>query len=202
MTSTDQSWVFLGPEWVVQAQRWSPIVSIWNFLQPQVESVTSSRAGTLVPTQEQKNVYQRLEDQTSFLWWDQICPNQLMGLNQSTCLRTSTSWDSRLVISVCRTESSTVATTRCCARKHICSSWWESSKVCVRSLKCWHILRIWTTEEKNDDVSPDDVYHRPVTCEQHYLPYQTETGGLMCPYNHSWLVNYDWKDTVSPTNAF
>jgi hypothetical protein len=33
--STTQSWAFLKPEWVVQVQRWSPIVSSWNFLQPE-----------------------------------------------------------------------------------------------------------------------------------------------------------------------
>jgi hypothetical protein len=74
---------------VVQVQRWSPSVSIWNFLQPQAESGKSARAGILTPTQEAKNVCQRLTDQVSFLprWWVLIWPNQLMGLYQRTRLR-------------------------------------------------------------------------------------------------------------------
>jgi hypothetical protein len=44
---------------------------IWNFLQPQAESGSSSRAGIFAPTQEAKNVCHRLADQDSsllFLW--------------------------------------------------------------------------------------------------------------------------------------
>ncbi len=109
--STTQSWVFLAPECVVQVQRWSPSGSTWNFLQPQTEIGNSVKAGILAPTQEAKNVWQRLADQVSSLWWVLICPNQLIGLNQSTRLGSSSSWDSRLAIFVRRTESSTVVTT-------------------------------------------------------------------------------------------
>ncbi len=90
---------------VVQVKRWSPRGSRWNFLEPQTERGSSTKTGIITPTQETKNVWKRLGDQVSSLWWVLICPNQLMGLNQSTRLGTSSSWDSRLTIFVCRTES-------------------------------------------------------------------------------------------------
>jgi hypothetical protein len=48
----------------------------------------------------------------------------------------------QLVISVRRTESSVVVTTRCCTRKRSWSTRRESAKVCLRSLKGDHMLRI------------------------------------------------------------
>ncbi len=74
--STDQSCVFLTPEYTVQVQRWSLITSISNFLQPQTVSDFSGMTGIWVPMVMVKKVCQRLPDQTSSLRWDLICPSQ------------------------------------------------------------------------------------------------------------------------------
>ena len=120
--STTQSCVFLTPEWVVQVQRWSPRVSNWNFRQPQVASGFSVMTGIWAPMVMIKKVCQRLGDQTSSLRWVLICPSQLIGLKKRILLGTSSSWDSRPVISVRSTKSSTVVTMWCCERKRNCSA--------------------------------------------------------------------------------
>jgi hypothetical protein len=121
----------------------SPRVSIWNFLQSQVDNGNSVRVGILALTQESKNVYQRLGDQVSSLWWVLIYPNQLMYLKYKTRPGTSSSSDSKFSISVSRTESWTVTTTRYCAHNRICSTRHETTKVCLRPLKDCHMMRIW-----------------------------------------------------------
>jgi hypothetical protein len=89
--------------------------SNWNFLQPQVASGFSVITGIWSPMEVEKNVCQRLGDQVSSLRWDLIWPNQLMGLKPRRGYawgHPQASWDSRPVISVRSTESSTVATMR------------------------------------------------------------------------------------------
>ncbi len=134
--STDQSWVFLEPEWVVQVQRLSPSVSTWNFLQPK------TFCGIWAPIDVKKNVCQRLVDQDSSLRWGLICPNQLIGLKKRKRLGESSSWDSRLVISIRSTDSSAVTTTRCCERKVNCSAWRKPTNFSLRSRKGCQWTRI------------------------------------------------------------
>jgi hypothetical protein len=132
--STTQSWDFSAPEWAVQVQRWSPWVSSWNFLQPQVERGFSTITGIWEPMDVAKNVYQRLADQTSSRRWGLICPSQLSHrLEKNTIIRleTSSSWDSRSVISVRRTESSAVVTIRWWERRPGCSAWRDPAKTSI-----------------------------------------------------------------------
>jgi hypothetical protein len=90
--SAVQSWVFLVPEWSVHVQRWSPRGP------PEGLSETSYKA-LMPPMEVEKKVCQRLSDQDSSLWWDLNCPRHLIGLKKRTLLGTSSSWDSRPVIS-------------------------------------------------------------------------------------------------------
>jgi hypothetical protein len=107
----------LAPEWAVHVLRWSPRGSNWNFLQLQVASGFSAITGIWAPMEVEKNVCQRRADQVSSRRWDLICPSQLIGLKKRIRLGASSSWDSRPAISVRSTESSTVATMRCCERR-------------------------------------------------------------------------------------
>jgi hypothetical protein len=61
----------------------------------------------LVPTQETKNVCQRLGDKDSSLRWDLIWPRQHMGSKFKTSLGVSSFSDSKFSISVYKTDSST-----------------------------------------------------------------------------------------------
>ncbi len=133
--STTQSWVFLAPEWEVQVQRWSPSASIWNFLEPQAARDFSTVTGIWASIDVEKNVYQRLTDQDSSLRWGLICPSQLIGLKKKTRLGASSSWDSRADISIWSTESSTVATMRCCERKFNGSTRRDPTNLSLRSRK-------------------------------------------------------------------
>jgi len=83
---------------------WSTTQS-FELFEPQPETGISTRSGIWDPTDVVKKVCQRLSDQDSSLWWVLICPSQLIGLNHKTRLGASSSWDSRLVTSVRRTES-------------------------------------------------------------------------------------------------
>jgi hypothetical protein len=103
--SITQLWVFLAPEWVVQVQRWSPIASSWNFLQPQVDRVFSVMTGIWVPMVMAKEVCQRLADQASSIRWGLVCPSQLteedtLGgiLFLFLRLKVRTSWDLSLTL--------------------------------------------------------------------------------------------------------
>ena len=91
--------------------------------------------GTWDPIEVEKNVWQRLGDQDSSRRWVLICPSQLIGLKKRIRLGASSSWDSRTVISVLRTDSSTVDTMRCCERKLNCSWRREPTNLSLRSRK-------------------------------------------------------------------
>jgi hypothetical protein len=106
--STVQSWSFLTPEWVVQVLRWSPRTSSWNFLQPQDANGFSTMTGIWTSMVMTKKVWQRPVDQVSPLRWVLIRHSQLIGFNKRIRLGVSSSWDSRSLISVRSTESSTV----------------------------------------------------------------------------------------------
>jgi hypothetical protein len=94
----------------------------------------------------EKKVCQRLPDQVLSLRWDLICPSQLMGLKKRIRLGASSSWDSRPVISVRSTESSTVATIRCCEYSLNCSARCEPANMSLRSWKGYQWLSIcWVT---------------------------------------------------------
>jgi hypothetical protein len=132
--STIQSCAFLTPEWVVHV--------------PQVANGFSASAitGIWVPMEAEKKVCQRLADQVSSLRWDLICPSQLMGLKKRIRLGSSSTWDSRPVISVRSTESSTVATMRCCGCRLNCSARREPANMSLRSWKGYQWLSIcWVT---------------------------------------------------------
>ena len=111
--STAQSWAFLTPEWTVQVIAWSPRTSQKIFLQPQTESDSSDSVGICTPTQMTKKVCQRLTDQTSSQWWGQITPRKPRDVYHKILFGTSSSWDSRVSISVHKTESSKVVTMYC-----------------------------------------------------------------------------------------
>ena len=140
---TTQSWVFSTLEWVIQVQRWSQRESSWNVLQPQVESGFSTITGIWDPMDVAKNVWQRLGDQDSSLRWDLIWPSQLIGLKKRIRIGTSSSWDSKVDISVRRTESSTVTTMRGWERRISCSVWREPTNIRLRSRKWWQWLITW-----------------------------------------------------------
>ncbi len=94
----------------------------------------------------EKKVCQRLADQVSSLRWDLICPSQLMVLKKRIRLGSSSSWDSRPVISVRSTESSTVATMRCCECRLNCSARREPANMSLRSWKdCQWMSICWVT---------------------------------------------------------
>ncbi len=133
--STAQSWAFLAPEWTVQVQRWSPSASTLNFRQPQTTSGFSAITGIWSPMEMEKNVCQRLGDQDSSWRWGLICPSQPIGFKKRTRLGASSSWDSRSVISVLRTDSSIVATMRCCERELNCSWRRVPTNLSLRSQK-------------------------------------------------------------------
>ncbi len=61
------------------------------------------------------------QDSSLVIWFSTvksvICPRKLIGLKKRTRLGSSSSWDSRPVISIRSTESSTVATIHCCEHK-------------------------------------------------------------------------------------
>jgi hypothetical protein len=58
----------------------------------------------------------------------------------------SSSWDSRPVISIRRTDSSTVATVCCCENKMNCSGWRDPTNLSLRSRKDYQWSRIdWVT---------------------------------------------------------
>ena len=118
--STVQSWAFLTPEWTVQVLTWSSRASIVNFLQSQVESGSWVRPGILAPTQVVKKVYHRLRGHA----WGHPLP------------------ETRLVISVRRTESSSVTIMNCCVRRRSCSPRRETANVSLRSRKGCQGLRI------------------------------------------------------------
>ena len=61
--------------WII----WSSRTSQVNFLQPQVESDSSSRTGICVPTQVGKKEYQILPGQVSSRRWDLITPRKTRG---------------------------------------------------------------------------------------------------------------------------
>ena len=61
--------------WII----WSSRTSQVNFLQPQVESDSSSRTGICVPTQVGKKDYQILPGQVSSRRWDLITPRKTRG---------------------------------------------------------------------------------------------------------------------------
>jgi hypothetical protein len=85
-------------------------------------------------------------DQVSSLRWDLICPSQLMGLKKRIRLGSSSTWDSRPAISVRSTESSTVATMRCCECRLNCSARREPANMSLRSWKGYQWLSIcWVT---------------------------------------------------------
>ncbi len=79
----------------------------------------------------EKKVCQRLVDQASSLRWGLIWHSQLIGLKKRIRLGTSSSWDSRSVISVRSTESSTVDTMICCECRFYCSVRHESTNISV-----------------------------------------------------------------------
>jgi hypothetical protein len=150
--STIQSCVFLAPEWAVHVLRWSPKGSNWNFLQPQVVNDFSSITGIWAPMETEKKVCQRLSDQVSSLRWDLICHSQLMVLKKRIRLGSSTSWDSRPVISVRSTESSTVTTIRCREVSLNCSARCEPVNMSLRSWKdtwSWKFVCFKCESEKN-----------------------------------------------------
>ncbi len=96
--------------------------------------------------ESEKKVCQRLVDQVSSLRWDLICPSQLMGLKKTIHLGVSSSWDSRPVISVRSTESSTVTTMHCCERRLNCSTRCETVNISLRSWKdCQWLSICWVT---------------------------------------------------------
>ena len=134
--STDQSWAFLGPEWAVQVLTWSPEDRQQTFFNHKSREVGHQGLYFCTDT--------IFSDQVSSLWCGLIYPRQLIWLNPSVRLGSSSSqWDSRLVISVRRTESSTVAMMHCCSWRRSCSTRHETTNVCLRSLNGCHILRIW-----------------------------------------------------------
>jgi len=141
--STAQLWAFLAPERTVQVQRWSPSASTLNLLQPQTATDFSAITGIWAPIDVEKNVCQRLADQHSSLRWGLICPSQLIDLKKRTSLGVSSSWDSRSTISIRSTDSSTVATMRCCELKFNCSERREPTNLNSRSRKGCQWSRIW-----------------------------------------------------------
>ncbi len=82
-----------------------------NFFQPQTEGGNSGRTGIFTQTQEAKNVWQRLGDKDSSLWWwDLIWPTKVMSVYQWTRSGTSSSCDSKFSISTLSTDSKRVTT--------------------------------------------------------------------------------------------
>ncbi len=102
----------------------------------------SAMTGIWAPMDMAKKVCQRLANQASSLRWGLICPSQLIGLKKRIHLGVSPSWDSRPVISVRSTESSTVATMRYCERRLNCSARREPENISLRSRKGFQWLRI------------------------------------------------------------
>ena len=133
--STTQSWTFLAPECVVQVLRWSQSSSNWNFLQTHSESDPSAIIGIWSPTDVVKEVCQRPSVKDSSLRWVRIWSSQLIGLNHRSRLGVSSSCGSRSVISVRRTESSVIATTRWYTRRRNCSERHETTNVGLQSRK-------------------------------------------------------------------
>ncbi len=102
--------------------------------------------GIWAPMVMTKKVCQRLADQVSSLRWVLICPSQIIGLKKRIHLGVSSSWDSRTVISVRSTESSTVVTMCCCESRLNCSARHESVNKSLRSRKGYQWLSIcWVT---------------------------------------------------------
>ncbi len=102
--------------------------------------------GIWVPMVMTKKVCQRLADHASSLRWVLIRPNQLIGLKKRIHLGASSSWDSRPVIYVRSTESSTVDTLCCCEHRFNCSARRESGNISLRSRKDFQWLSIcWMT---------------------------------------------------------
>jgi hypothetical protein len=117
-------------------------------------------------------------------------------------------------ISVRRTESSIVATMRYCIRRRSTSARRETTNLSLRSWKDCQCLRIcvvtlcwwacwnhplpshgrfhegWKPVALDEDRTPAVVHHRLVSCDQHELSHQTETGGTPCPCNCSYLEDH------------
>ena len=119
---------------------------VWKYYQHSMITLIYRMTGIWSPMVVVKNVFQRLADQASSLRWVLICPSQLIGLKKRIRLGTSSSWDSRPVISVWSTESSTVTTMCCCERRFNCSGRRDPTSLSLRSRKGCQYRRIcWVT---------------------------------------------------------
>ncbi len=155
---------------------------IWSTIQSLKFPATTSRerfsaiTGIWAPMESEKKVCQRLADQVSSLRWDLVCPIQLMVLKKRILLGASSSWDSRSVISVRSTESSTVATMHCCEYMFNCSARSEPVNMSLRSWTgcqwlsiCWmkehRCCLLWVDKERVKDKMyiPQYPLLRPAT---------------------------------------
>jgi hypothetical protein len=121
-----------------------PRASSWNFLEPQAERLLSNKRDLGRPwTWQFLCHWQRMsvrDYQTRLDLYDEvclICSSQPIGLKKRIHLGASSSWDPKLVISVRRTESSTVTTMCSWERRLSCSTPRELPvNISLRSRKC------------------------------------------------------------------